>query len=67
MSRSVVLRGAARRGVGPARASPRIARGARGLRGGCAVRWCGAARLPFVLLDEACGGALHGDGEVEDE
>eukprot|EP00964_Phaeocystis_antarctica_P079311 scaffold49407_cov39-Phaeocystis_antarctica.AAC.2 len=30
------------------------------LRGGCAVRWCGAARLPLVLLDEACGGALHG-------
>ena len=28
---------------------------------------CGAARLPFVLLDEACGGALHGYGEVEDE
>ena len=30
------------------------------LRGGCAVRRCGAARLPLVLLDEARGGALHG-------
>ena len=49
--------------------------------GGAVVRWCGgvvvwwcggvvrcgAARLPFVLLDEASGGALHRDGEVEDE